>query len=105
MALLCFNLLGDNGLVMIWPRLLDTLLGGAIAVATAIAVMQVTLTVHPPGGATALIAVLGPTRIHELGYRYVVTPVLPAVLLMILVALLVNNLSPEEHHHYPVTWR
>lgn len=80
-------------------------IGGAIAVATAIAVMQVTLTVHPPGGATALIAVLGPTRIHELGYRYVVTPVLPAVLLMILVALLVNNLSPEEHHHYPVTWR
>jgi len=80
-------------------------IGGAVAVATAIVVMQLTLTLHPPGGATALIAVLGPAKIHDLGYRYAVTPVLVAVVLMILVALVVNNLSPEEHHHYPVTWR
>lgn len=80
-------------------------IGGAIAVATAIVVMQITLTLHPPGGATALIAVLGPAKIHDLGYRYAFTPVLVAVVLMILVAVLVNNLSPEEHHHYPVTWR
>lgn len=79
--------------------------GGAVAVATAIVVMQITLTLHPPAGATALIAVLGPKKIYDLGYRYAVTPVLAAVVLMIVVALIVNNLSPEEHHHYPVTWR
>lgn len=39
MALLCFNLLGDDGFVMIWPRLLDTLLGGAIAVAASLLVL------------------------------------------------------------------
>ncbi len=39
MALLCFNLLGDNGLVMIWPRLLDTLLGGAIAVVASLLIL------------------------------------------------------------------
>ena len=67
--------------------------------------MQATVTLHPPAGATALIAVLGPKKIHDLGYRYVVTPVLVSVALMIVVAVLVNNLSPDEHHHYPVTWR
>jgi len=77
----------------------------ALAVATAIALMQVTLTLHPPGGATALIAVLGPERVHRLGYRYALTPVLVSVCLMVIVALLVNNLSRHEHHHYPVTWR
>lgn len=77
----------------------------ALAVATSIAVMQLTLTLHPPGGATALIAVLGPEKIHDLGYRYLLTPVLVGVLIMLVVALLANNLSSAEHHHYPVTWR
>ena len=38
MALLCFNLLGD-GYVMIWPRLLDTLIGGAIATAASLLIL------------------------------------------------------------------
>ena len=62
-------------------------------------------TLHPPGGATALIAVLGPARVHSLGYRFVLTPVLVSVCLMVIVALLVNNLSKHPAHHYPVTWR
>lgn len=80
-------------------------MGAAIAVATAVACMQVTATLHPPGGATALIAVLGPQRVHALGYRYVLTPVLVSVCLMVVVAVVVNNLSRNEEHHYPVTWR
>ncbi len=38
MALTCFNLLGD-GFVLIWPRLLDTLLGCAIAAAASFAIL------------------------------------------------------------------
>jgi CBS-domain-containing membrane protein len=38
----------------------------AFAVATAIAAMHATKTLHPPGGATALIAVIGTEKIHEL---------------------------------------
>jgi len=30
--------------------------------------MQLTLTLHPPGGATALIAVIGSEQIHNLGF-------------------------------------
>jgi CBS domain-containing membrane protein len=80
-------------------------LAAALAVATAIAVMQNTHTLHPPAGATALIAVLGPAKIHALGYRYPFTPVLVGAVLMVLVAIVLNNLSTSEERHYPVTWR
>jgi CBS-domain-containing membrane protein len=43
-------------------------LAASVAVATAIAVMHATKTLHPPGGVTALIAVIGSTKIHALGY-------------------------------------
>ncbi len=38
MALLCFNLIG-NGYVLIWPRLLDTLIGCAIAAAASLLIL------------------------------------------------------------------
>ncbi len=38
MALLCFNLLGD-GFVLIWPRLLDTLIGCVIAAAASLLIL------------------------------------------------------------------
>ena len=79
-------------------------LAAALAVATAIAVMQQTQTLHPPAGATALIAVLGPAKIQALGYRYPFTPVLVGAVLMVLVAIVFNNLSASEERHYPVTW-
>ncbi len=43
-------------------------LAAAFAVATAIAAMHLTRTLHPPGGATALVAVIGSDQIHDLGY-------------------------------------
>jgi len=46
-------------------------LAAAIAVSTSIIIMQLTLTLHPPGGATALIAVIGNEQIHELGFFYI----------------------------------
>ena len=43
-------------------------LSGALSVATAIAVMHLTKTTNPPGGATALIAVIGSERVQQLGF-------------------------------------
>jgi len=77
-------------------------LAGAIAVATAIAVMQVTRTVHPPAGATAYIAVIGSAKIHNLGYLYALIPAASGALIMLMVALVVNNLSSARR--YPVYW-
>ncbi|WP_034628482.1 HPP family protein [Desulfocurvibacter africanus] len=74
-----------------------------LAVATSIAAMHVTRTLHPPGGATALIAVIGGEPVRALGFMYALAPVGLGALIMLAVALAVNNLSPRRC--YPVFWR
>lgn len=74
-------------------------LSSALAVSTAIVMMQITKTVHPPGGATALIANIGSEKIKALGYLYVLSPVLTGVLILLVVALIFNNIP--EHRFYP----
>lgn len=74
----------------------------ALAVAVAIAVMHATGTLHPPGGATALIAVTGGPKILALGYLYVLCPVLSGALVMLVVALLTVNAAPTRR--YPEYW-
>ncbi|MFZ5659143.1 MAG: HPP family protein [Pseudomonadota bacterium] len=70
----------------------DEMLAGALAVALAIGAMHYLRCLHPPGGATALTAVLGGPAVHELGYHYVLTPVLLNVSIILLVAVGVNAL-------------
>jgi CBS-domain-containing membrane protein len=77
-------------------------LAAALAVATAIAVMHATKTLHPPGGATSLIAVIGSQKIHNLGYLYAFIPVGLGAAIMLLVALLVNNIP--KNSSYPEFW-
>ena len=73
-----------------------------LAVALAIVAMMVTDTVHPPGGATALIAVIGGDAVHELGFLYVLMPTGLGALLLLVVALIVNNIPKARR--YPVYW-
>ena len=82
----------------------DSIASYPLAVALAILAQQVTRTVHPPGGATALIAVIGGESIHELGFLYVLCPVLVGSVIMVLVALLVNNFSGDSKRNYPSYW-
>lgn len=77
-------------------------LAGAVAVASAIALMHVTKTLHPPGGATALIAVIGGDGIHALGYLYALVPAGSGALVMLLIALIVNNIPNSRR--YPEFW-
>ncbi|OGG95444.1 MAG: hypothetical protein A2508_10135 [Candidatus Lambdaproteobacteria bacterium RIFOXYD12_FULL_49_8] len=87
----CFQFFGDM-----------PVLAGALAVSLAIVLMQLTITLHPPGGATALIAVIGSDNLHNLGYFYALIPALSGALVMLVVALLVNNLAPTRK--YPMYW-
>jgi CBS-domain-containing membrane protein len=77
-------------------------LAAALAVSIAIALMHWTKTLHPPGGATALIAVIGGSSIHDLGYWYILFPIGLGASAMLLVALLVNNIP--EKRRYPEFW-
>lgn len=78
-------------------------LSAPLAVALSIVVMQLTRSLHPPGGATALIAIIGSEKVKNLGYLYVFSPVLTGSLILLIVALIFNNLTPERQYpsgHY-----
>lgn len=77
-------------------------LAAALAVSTSIALMHLTKTLHPPGGATALIAVIGGDAVHNLGYLYVLIPVALGAGVMLLIALIVNNIP--KNRRYPEFW-
>ncbi|QXP74765.1 HPP family protein [Tenacibaculum sp. AHE15PA] len=74
-----------------------------LAVASSIVIMQITKTLHPPGGATALIAVIGAEKIKSLGYFYVFSPVLTGTLILFITALVFNNMT--KHRQYPTNSR
>ncbi|MBI4665846.1 MAG: HPP family protein [Nitrospinae bacterium] len=96
------NLVGGHVISAIIAVTIVSLLGKseatvALAVCLAIVAMLWTRTLHPPGGATALIAV-DTTQ----GYGFILYPVLAGALIMLAVALIVNNLS--EDRVYPRYW-
>ncbi|RUP45943.1 HPP family-domain-containing protein [Jimgerdemannia flammicorona] len=68
------------------------------AVSITIFFMQLTNTLHPPAGATALIAVCN-SAVFRLGYIYVAY-ILIAISILLLVALLLNNIL----RRYPLWW-
>ncbi len=72
------------------------LLAAALAVGLAIGAMHYLRCIHPPGGATALTAVVGGSGIHDLGYGFLVMPVLLNVVVILVVAVVFN---------YPFSWR
>ncbi|MCL6478642.1 MAG: HPP family protein [Peptococcaceae bacterium] len=69
----------------------------ALGVTSAILAMVVTHTLHPPGGATAFVAVYTGQN-----FDFVVSPAGLGALFLIIVALLINNLSGERR--YPDYW-
>ena len=72
----------------------DPWLAAAAAVALSIFAMLTTHSLHPPGGAVALVAVLGGESVRAEGYWFVLEPVGLNVLLMLAAALILNNLLP-----------
>jgi CBS-domain-containing membrane protein len=73
-------------------------LNASLSVSISIVLMQLTKTLHPPGGATALIAVTGSAEIKNLGYWYVISPVLSGVLILLFVALIFNNVTSKRSY-------
>ncbi len=69
-----------------------------LSVSLSILAMQYTKTLHPPGGATALIAVTGSEKIKALGYLYIIFPVLTGVIILLLVALIINNMTSQRKY-------
>lgn len=69
-----------------------------LAVSISIVLMQITKTLHPPGGATALIAIIGSPQIKSLGYWYAVYPIFVGSLILLVVAFVFNNITPNRSY-------
>lgn len=69
----------------------------AMGVGLAIGLMMLTKTTHPPAGADPIIIILG-----SYTWEYLFTPVLTGSIVIVLLALLINNLS--SNRKYPVFW-
>ncbi|GAC72069.1 hypothetical protein L1887_53611 [Cichorium endivia] len=85
------------------PNLIDSShslvwVAGGIATGTALCVMILTDTVHPPGGATALLAATSPPVI-KLGWRYLPVVLLSSVIMTVW-AMLWMNLGRARYPHY-----
>ncbi len=85
------------------PNLIDSSqslvwVAGGIATGTALCVMILTDTVHPPGGATALLAATSPPVIR-LGWRYLPVVLLTAVIMEVW-AMLWMNLGRAKYPHF-----
>jgi CBS-domain-containing membrane protein len=93
---------GDPGILSGIQPFIASVLTPALAVGLSIAVMHATRTLHPPGGATALVAVIGSQQIHAMGYWFVLFPGILAPLILLLIALVFNNLVPKRV--YPEFW-
>lgn len=68
-----------------------------LGVTLAIVAMALTHSLHPPGGATAFMAVY-----NGQGFGFILSPVALGLVCLVVIALLVNNLSPQRK--YPEYW-
>lgn len=95
-AVLAGHVLSALAGVACWQLIPNPTLAAGLAVGLAIGVMHVARCLHPPGGATALAAVIGGATVHELGYRYALSPIAVNALIILAVGVAFN---------YAFAWR
>lgn len=76
----------------------DVRVAAALAVGLSLTAMYYLRCLHPPGGATALSAVVSGSAIADLGYHYVLAPVLVDTLVILAVAVLFNYCFPWRRY-------
>ncbi|BBD59597.1 hypothetical protein NIES2109_23850 [Nostoc sp. HK-01] len=96
------NVIGGNCLAAIVSLIVLHLFGSepwamGMAVATAIGIMQLTATLHPPSGAVVLVVMMTKAPWH-----FLFTPVLEGSIILVLCAVIFNNLAKERT--YPKYW-
>ncbi|ACE83252.1 HPP family protein [Cellvibrio japonicus] len=77
----------------------------ALAVGLAVGAMHYARCIHPPGGATALAAVIGGPEIYRLEYYYLLMPILVNVTSILLMAVAFNALFPWRRYPAHLTRR
>lgn len=92
-----WNVIGGHAIsavigVACWQWIPDYAVAASASVGLAIGAMYFARCIHPPGGATALAAVIGSEKLHQLGYAYEYAPILLNAVTILLVAIVFNGL-------------
>jgi CBS domain-containing membrane protein len=78
----------------------NTFLAASVAVSVSIFLMFNLRCLHPPAGAVALITVLGGNAVLAQGYSFVFVPVGINSLLLLIAAIIYNNLTKRPYPHW-----
>ncbi|MFN3558249.1 MAG: HPP family protein [Brevundimonas sp.] len=81
----------------------DPMIASAVAVAVAIALMSLLRCLHPPGGSTALIGVLGGSAVHGAGLMFALVPIGLNAVLLGLAGFVFHRFSGHAWPHRAVT--
>ncbi len=76
----------------------NLMVAAALSVSLSLLAMQMLRCLHPPGGAMALLPVLGDENVHELGYHFVLVPVGLNLAILLLLGFIINNLLPGRRY-------
>jgi CBS-domain-containing membrane protein len=92
-----WNVIGGHAIsavigVACWQWIPDYVVAASASVGLAIGAMYFARCIHPPGGATALAAVIGSEKLHQLGFAYEYAPILLNAATILLVAIVFNGL-------------
>ncbi len=92
-----WNVIGGHAVsaligVACWQWIPGPLMAASASVGLAIGAMYFMRCIHPPGGATALAAVIGSDKLHQLGFSYMLDPVLLNAATLLLVAVAFNGI-------------
>lgn len=91
-----WNVFGGHALsaiigVACWQWIPDFVVAASASVGLAIGAMYFARCIHPPGGATALAAVIGSEKLHHLGFAYEFQPIMLNTVSILIVAIAFNS--------------
>lgn len=79
----------------------EPLIAIGLAVSLAILAMSLTRSLHPPGGASALTAVIGGASVAKAGYLFALVPVAVNSVLLVAIGILFHRLAGRQYPHRP----
>ncbi len=74
----------------------NELLAASLSVPLAMLFMHYLRCMHPPGGATAITAVIGGANVHALGYAFIIVPVFVNSIILLSIAMAIATFRDEN---------
>jgi len=74
----------------------NSILASSIAIPVAMQLMHLFRCTHPPGGATAITAIIGGEHVYNLGYAFVIIPVFFNAIILLSIAMAVGTFREKN---------